>query len=181
MKITLDKTDINELYLMTPMEFFDGRGSFLKIFQSDAINEIMPGFEVKEVFFSTSHKDVLRGMHFFTPPYSAQKIVTCVAGSILDVIVDLRRSSKTYGKAYSTILSAKNRAMYLIPKGCAHGFLSLEDHSITLYATTTVHVPSHDCGIHYNSFGFDWPVKNPFLSDRDQSLASLEDFESPFE
>jgi len=83
-------------------------------------------------------------------------------------------------RCISRELSAQNREMLFIPAGCAHGFLALEDDSMMVYQTSTVHSPSHDAGVLWNSFGFDWPVKNPILSERDQKFPALRDFQSPF-
>jgi dTDP-4-dehydrorhamnose 3,5-epimerase-like enzyme len=100
-------------------------------------------------------------------------------GRVLDVVLDLRSPAKG-AQVISRELSAANREMLFIPAGCAHGFLALEYESIVVYQTSTVHSPPHDAGVLWDSFGFDWPVKNPILSDRDRSFPALRDFQSPF-
>ncbi len=137
-------------------------------------------FIPRESFYSTSRRGVLRGMHFQTPPHSHAKLVYCIRGSALDVVVDLRKSSPRYGAAASAELSEKNHQQLFIPTGLAHGFLALESDTVLVYMTTTVHSPSHDMGIHWDSFGFDWGTEAPTLSARDARLPTLGAFDSPF-
>ena len=99
---------------------------------------------------------------------------------IPDVVLDLRKDSATFGRSYARELSAANREMFFIPVGFAHGFLALEADTTTVYQTSTVHSPAQDTGIAWNSFGFDWPVKNPVMSERDHKFPALHDFASPF-
>jgi dTDP-4-dehydrorhamnose 3,5-epimerase-like enzyme len=96
------------------------------------------------------------------------------------VVLDLRKTSSCQGKSASVELSAANHYLFFVPKGVAHGFLSLQDDTIMIYKTSTVHAPAHDAGIRWDSFGFSWPVKTPILSDRDRSFPSWGDFVSPF-
>lgn len=135
---------------------------------------------VREEFFSTSSKDVLRGMHFQTPPHAHQKLIYCITGRVLDVLLDLRRSSPTYGQSIALELSAANRHVLFVPVGFAHGFLSLEDHSCLVYKTDAVHAPQHDAGIRWDSFGFDWPADSPLISGRDLTHPEFSEFRSPF-
>jgi len=106
--------------------------------------------------------------------------VYCAAGRILDVVLDLRAGSATRGRVVSRELSAANREMFFIPVGFAHGFLSLEDGSLVIYKTDAAHSPAHDVGIAWNSFGFDWPVAKPILSERDRQFPAWSAFKSPF-
>ena len=119
-------------------------------------------------------------MHFQTPPHQHSKIVFCPQGAILDVIIDLRRNSPTYGRYYAYELSAENHRAYYIPEGFAHGFKSLTDDAITYYLVSSEHSQANDTGILYNSFGFDWQLENPVISARDLSFITIEDFDSPF-
>lgn len=98
----------------------------------------------------------------------------------MDVILDIRKNSPTYGKHLTIELSAENHKAVFIPKGCAHGFLSLEDNALTYYLVSSAHHPASDTGILYNSFDCDWQVENPILSERDLDFSRLEDFDSPF-
>lgn len=159
----------------------DNRGAFVKTFH--APSHIAEGlhFELREEFYSVSHRGVLRGMHFQTPPYDHQKLVTCVAGRVLDVLLDLRHGSHAYGQACSLELDAKNPLAVWIPKGLAHGFLSLEDDSCVTYKTDREYAPDHDAGVRWDSFGFAWPLlEEPIVSPRDRRHPPWGEFASPF-
>ncbi|MES1180399.1 MAG: dTDP-4-dehydrorhamnose 3,5-epimerase [Verrucomicrobiota bacterium] len=173
-------TELPGLRLIRPKFFQDARGSFVKTFHRDIFHELGLDFEPREEFFSTSAKNVLRGMHFQLPPAAHAKLVYCIAGNVLDVVLDLRKNSPMFGRSYGRELSAVNREMFFIPVGFAHGFLALEDNTTMVYQTSTVHSPAHDAGVRWDSFDFDWPVKNPILSDRDQKFPTLREFNSPF-
>lgn len=170
----------NGCILLGPKVFKDHRGEFVKPFHYDGLKSIGITIDIKEEIFSISKKNILRGMHFQIPPHDHQKYVYCVKGRILDVIVDIRKNSPDYGTYFSAELSSENRRILLVPRGFAHGFLSLEDNSTVVYKTDTVYAPEHDCGIHWDSFGFDWPIKDPILSERDLSAKPLSHYESPF-
>lgn len=119
-------------------------------------------------------------MHFQIPPHQHSKIVFCPKGAILDVIIDLRKNSATYGRYFATELSKQNHKAYYIPEGFAHGFKSLTEDAITYYLVSSEYSKEHDTGIRYDSFGFDWEVENPIISERDLSFVALKDFESTF-
>jgi dTDP-4-dehydrorhamnose 3,5-epimerase/CDP-3, 6-dideoxy-D-glycero-D-glycero-4-hexulose-5-epimerase len=169
--------------LLEPFVHRDPRGEFVKTFREDQLADVGIQMTIREEFFSTSAKNVLRGMHFQLPPHAHQKLVYCSRGRILDVILDLRRKSDTYGRAAGVELSEENRLMLHIPVGFAHGFLSLTDGACVIYKTDSVHAPSHDAGIFWNSFGFQWPLERdtaPVLSDRDARHPAFGQFASPF-
>ena len=158
----------------------DNRGSFIKTFHADAFRELGLADEFKEEYYSTSTKNVLRGLHFQTPPAAHDKFVYCVSGEILDVAVDLRKSSPTYGKFHTCqLIGGKGRAMYL-PVGFAHGFLTLSERAIIVCKTTTVYSPENDKGILWSSCGIDWGITAPILSERDKKNPALAEFDSPF-
>lgn len=160
--------------------FEDNRGSFVKTYSHKLFSENDALTDLKEEFYSSSKKGVLRGMHFQTPPHDHAKVAYCPLGSVLDVLLDLRQGL-TYGKTTSFLLTAANPSTLIIPKGIAHGFLSLEENSIMVYKTTTDYASSHDAGIKWDSFGFDWKLEgNPILSKRDANHSSFSDFVSPF-
>lgn len=167
-------------HLLQPKTFTDQRGEFVKTFHAVMFDALGIPFTPAEEFFSTSGRHVLRGMHFQLPPHEHAKLVYCIAGRVLDVLLDLRKASPTFGRSASMELSHTNRLLLYIPPGLAHGFLSLEDDSIMVYHTSTVHAPSHDAGIHWNSFGFAWPVAQPVTSARDAGFPRFNDFTSPF-
>jgi len=166
--------------LITLPSFADHRGSFTKTFQHSLFTQASIDFDLRESYFSISGKDVVRGMHFQTPPHHHAKVVFCPAGSILDVIIDLRKDSATYGQYYATELSADNHLAYYIPEGFAHGFKALTEGAMTYYLVSSEHNKDHDTGIRYDSIGMDWQCAAPILSERDLSFARLEDFSSPF-
>jgi dTDP-4-dehydrorhamnose 3,5-epimerase/CDP-3, 6-dideoxy-D-glycero-D-glycero-4-hexulose-5-epimerase len=118
-------------------------------------------------------------MHFQMPPHDHVKVVYCAAGAVLDVLLDLRAGS-AYGNLASAHLSGDEPHILWIPKGIAHGFLSLTDNSLMIYKTSSEHAPTHDAGIRYDSFGFNWAIDDPILSDRDRQHIALADFTSPF-
>ncbi|RQO32461.1 dTDP-4-dehydrorhamnose 3,5-epimerase [Taibaiella sp. KBW10] len=166
--------------LLTLPRFLDHRGSFVKAFNEGAFLEQGITFETKESYFSYSNKEVIRGMHFQLPPYQHAKVVFCPKGAILDVILDLRKGSATYGHFEAHILSEENHQAYYIPEGFAHGFKALEDDSLTYYLVSSVHEPKSDTGIRFDSFGMDWACAAPVVSDRDKSFVAFADFDSPF-
>lgn len=178
--MTFLETELEGVYVVRPFLHQDARGTFVKGYQTDAFREAGIPFEVREEFYSTSARGVVRGMHFQLPPKAYSKLVYCVRGSVLDVVLDLRSESRTCGRFYSRQLSAENREQLLIPSGVAHGFLSLDDDSTMVYKTDVPHSPEHDSGVRWDSFGFEWPVQTPKLSPRDASLTALADFRSPF-
>jgi dTDP-4-dehydrorhamnose 3,5-epimerase len=169
-----------DLKVLEPFIHRDPQGDFVNSFHETLLSEHGICLDVKEEFFSTSAKGVLRGMHFQLPPHSHQKLLCCIAGAVFHAVLDLRAGSSTYGKSAGVEISAQNHHLIFIPRGFAHGFLSLEDQSCLVYKTDAVHAPSHDSGILWSSFGFDWPEKNPQLSQRDQSFSSLQVLASPF-
>lgn len=158
----------------------DPRGDFVKPFHVEQLAEHGVSLRLDEEFFSTSQAGVVRGMHFQVPPHDHSKLIYCIRGRVTDVIVDIREGSPTYGKCASVELSAENHYVILIPRGFAHGFASLEDHSCLVYKTDSVHTPKADGGIRWNSIDFKWPFENPTISERDCHFPTLENFNSPF-
>lgn len=152
----------------------------IKNFDAEEFAEMGLATDFKEEFFSTSIKKVLRGMHFQTPPADHVKLVCCVEGAVKDVVVDLRKNSATFGKHCAFDLSAEKANMLYIPKGFAHGFLTLSEKATMLYNVTSVYSPENDKGILWNSCGIDWQCAEPILSDRDKAHSSLTEFNSPF-
>lgn len=164
---------------LTPKCSRDQRGIFVKTWHPDLFSPHGIRMPLAEEFFSVSGRGVIRGMHFQTPPHDHEKIVYCPAGRVLDVVLDLRRGP-TFGAVSCWELSAENGFVIHIPRGFAHGFLAREDNSVMIYKTSTVYSPEHDAGIAWDSFGFNWPVDCPVLSERDREHPSFASFESPF-
>lgn len=135
----------------------------------------------KEEYFSVSKKNILRGLHYQDAPHDCNKLVYCAYGKIQDVIVDLRINSGTYGKANSFILSDKNKKSIFVPKGFAHGFLSLSENSIVVYKTDKDYNRDSDKGINWQSFRDVWMLSEDIIvSDRDNSFIYFKDFNSNF-
>lgn len=178
MKIT--ELQFSGCYLIESAKFSDARGEFVKIYHQSIFEENGIRMHFAEEFYSISKKDVLRGMHFQLPPSDHEKLVYCLSGRVLDVFLDIRNDSPTFGQSMGIELSGDNARTLFLPKGIAHGFLSLEENSVMIYKTSTVHDPIKDCGIRWDSFGYNWPVNEPVISDRDTKHTSFADFISPF-
>lgn len=176
----INKTSFDGLYILETTNFQDNRGSFQKLFNYDFFKMHDLDTDFKEFYYSVSHKNVIRGMHFQLPPFEHTKVVYVSKGRILDVVVDIRKKTNTYGKCFSIELNEKKAQYLYIPKGFAHGFLSLEEGSIVNYAQTSCYDKNHDCGIAQNSIGFDWGIDNPIVSGRDLTFEKIQDFNSPF-
>lgn len=176
----LAATSLPGLHRLVPSIHRDERGEFVKMYHRSNFADLGINFNVAEEFFSTSRKGVVRGMHLQLPPAAHTKVVFCLEGSVQDVVVDLRRSSPTFGRAYAVELNDRNRHALFIPPGFAHGFLTLSNVAVMYYLSDAEHAPASDAGIHWNSFGFSWNVSAPILSLRDQQLPALADFASPF-
>jgi len=174
MKITT--TDIEGVFILESFKAKDNRGVFVKTFSEIEFLENNLSFEIKESYYSISQKNVIRGMHFQLPPHDHDKLVYVSKGEIIDVVVDLREKSKTFKKVISVNLSSANGLCIYIPKGCAHGFKSLEDETITVYNVSTCYNPKFDDGVRYDSFGFNWRTKDPIMSKRDEEFSLLDDF-----
>lgn len=173
-------TGILGVYKIENECFQDFRGRFVKIYNEDCFSERGIECEFKEHYYSVSNKNVIRGMHFQLPPYDHNKLVYVINGSAIDVILDLRKSSKTYKKHICVKLSSTNGLAMYIPKGCAHGFKALESETTMIYNVSSVYDNSTDSGVLWDSFGFDWKCENPIISDRDKKFCRLDDFNSPF-
>jgi dTDP-4-dehydrorhamnose 3,5-epimerase len=176
----LENTEIEGVYIINNFNASDERGLFAKTFNKEVFEKNDLEFSIRESYFSISQKDVIRGMHFQLPPNAHEKLVYVPQGSILDIVVDLRKESATYLKHISVELTASNYKSIYIPKGCAHGFKSLQDDTITVYNVATEYNQLSDEGIHYDSLGLDWGVKNPIISKRDTQFLKLKEFKSPF-
>jgi dTDP-4-dehydrorhamnose 3,5-epimerase len=168
-------------YQITPFAQLDDRGCFSKPFDGQMLQQAGLYFEVREIFYNISHANSLRGMHFQRPPHQQTKLVHCLQGQILDVLLDLRRGSPSFGNSYNITLQASSPSALYLPPGIAHGFLALQDYSIVLYAVSAGYAPQHDCGIRWDSFGFKWPISCPTLSERDQKFPPFTHTESYFE
>jgi dTDP-4-dehydrorhamnose 3,5-epimerase len=174
------KTNIHDCYEIYPNVFKDNRGKFVKIFNDTCFKKKKLNLTFVETYYSISKPNVIRGLHFQSPPHDHAKLIYCIKGQITDVILDLRLGSPTYGKYFSIKLEEKKANMLYIGKGLAHGFATHNKTSILVYNLTSEHVPTHDKGILWNSIGIKWPNLKPIISKRDKSFPKLKDFISPF-
>ena len=158
----------------------DDRGSFLKLFNDPAFADAGLCGDWKEVYTSSSRRGVIRGMHFQLPPDDHHKLVFCLDGEVLDVVLDLRRGSPTENRAIGLTLTSGSGTGLFIPRGCAHGFLGVSERSTMLYLVTSPYSPERDRGVRWDSFGFAWPIDVPLLSPRDAAHPALADFATPF-
>ncbi len=142
-------------------------------------NSIIPDFKADEAYYTISNKDVVRGMHFQVSPFEQGKLIYVSRGKVLDVVVDLRISSTSYGEHASYFLSDRDNRALFIPPGFAHGFLTLEEGSSIHYVQSGKFSREHEFGIRFDSFGFEWPVKNPVLSEKDSNLPAFSEFKLP--
>jgi dTDP-4-dehydrorhamnose 3,5-epimerase len=158
----------------------DHRGNFVKTFHESTFRDL--GLEAKfvETFYSVSGPRVLRGMHFQRPPSSCAKLVYCLSGRIMDVALDLRIDSPTFGQHDVFELSADRSSAVYLPEGVAHGFYVLEAPALVMYHTSSEYNAKADSGIRWDSFGLRWPDTAPVLSARDTELPAFDEFESSF-
>lgn len=172
----IEVTEIEGVFIIDNFNSYDNRGLFVKSFNKETFKNKNLNFDIRESYYSVSKKNVIRGMHFQLPPYDHEKLVYVAKGSILDVILDLRKNSKTYKQHISINLSEKNKKSVFIPKGLAHGFKSLEDGTITVYNVSLEYNADFDCGIKYDSFNYNWDSDKIIISNRDKDFKSLDSF-----
>ena len=181
MKIT--KTKIEGLTIFEPQIFEDDRGSFFESWNENVFKKYLKNIKFVQDNLSVSKKNCLRGLHFQDPPYAQGKLVRVIKGSVLDVAVDLRKKSKTYGQHEKVILSATNNKIFWIPEGFAHGFISLEEDTIFSYKCTNFYNKESERTILWNdsNLNIDWSIKSkPFISDKDLIGESFDTFQSMF-
>ena len=178
------KTNIDGVVIIEPKIFKDERGYFLESFSQRDFEEKVGKINFVQDNESKSSYGVMRGLHFQKPPYSQSKLVRCVKGKVLDVAVDLRKSSPTYGEHVSVLLTEDNHRQFFIPKGFAHGFAVLSDEAVFQYKCDEFYHPEVDGGINIldESLGIDWqiPLNEAILSEKDKNHPMLKDFDTPF-
>jgi dTDP-4-dehydrorhamnose 3,5-epimerase len=175
-------TPLKDAKVLIPKVFGDHRGHFLESFNKKKILEIIGNFEFVQDNQSLSSKGVLRGLHFQNPPFEQGKLVRVIKGSVLDVIVDIRKSSPTYGKSFSVELTEENFKMLWIPPGFGHGFATLEDNTIFAYKVTNYYNKESEGCINWadNDLNIDWKIENPIISEKDKEGQSFNQFQSLF-
>ncbi|MBX2948596.1 MAG: dTDP-4-dehydrorhamnose 3,5-epimerase [Crocinitomicaceae bacterium] len=174
---------IEGLLVLTPRKFEDERGYFTESFNQRVFNELV-GADIRFVQDneSVSSRYVLRGLHFQKPPHAQGKLVRVSSGSVLDIAVDLRKDSPTFGKWHGEILSAANGKLFWIPEGFAHGFIALEDHTKFLYKCTDYYAPDSEETLRWNdpTLNIDWGNNHPIVSEKDKKGRIFEELNSPF-
>ena len=177
----IENTFIKDLILITPNVFTDDRGYFMESYNLKKLEKVIKTEFVQDNE-SLSQKNVLRGLHFQKPPNAQAKLIRVVQGSILDVAVDLRKDSETYGKHFTHILNGKNKKQLYVPVGFAHGFLCLEKNTILNYKCSAYYDASNEDSILWNDseLNIDWGIDNPILAEKDQIAKNFTTFENPF-
>ena len=179
------KTDIEGVVIIEPKIFKDARGYFFESFSKREFDEKVAKVDFVQDNESCSSYGVMRGLHFQRPPFAQAKLVRCVKGSVLDVAVDIRKGSPTYGKHVSCLLTEDNHRQFFIPRGFAHGFAVLSDTAVFQYKCDNYYHPEADGGISIvdPSLGIDWEIalEEAILSEKDRHHPLLKDFNSPFE
>ena len=179
------KTAIEGVVIIVPRVFKDDRGYFFESFSQREFEEKVRPINFVQDNESMSSYGVMRGLHFQTPPFTQSKLVRCVKGKVLDVAVDIRKGSPTYGQHVAVELSEENHKQFFVPRGFAHGFAVLSETAIFQYKCDNFYAPQADGGISIldESLGIDWqiPMEKALLSEKDMKHALLKDFDSPFD
>ncbi len=175
-------TEIPGLLILEPQAFSDERGFFMETYNRDRYHAAGIAVDFLQDNFSSSKKWVVRGLHYQAPPFAQGKLVSVLRGRVMDVAVDIRTGSPTYGKFVSVELSAENHKQFWIPAGFAHGFVSLEDDTLFAYKCTAPYSKEHDRGIRYDdpAIGIEWGVSEPIVSEKDQLHPSLSEIAQEF-
>ncbi len=178
----ISTTPLEGLLVIQPKVFNDTRGYFYEPYNKKVFAELGITEDFVQDNQSFSQKGVLRGLHFQNPPHAQSKLLRILQGSIWDVVVDIRKNSPTYGKYFGIELSAENKTIFYVPKGFAHGFLTLEDNTLLLYKCSDFYnKPSEDCVIWNDpEIAIAWNISNPVLSDKDKAGKQLKELSSQF-
>ncbi|OSY88142.1 dTDP-4-dehydrorhamnose 3,5-epimerase [Tenacibaculum holothuriorum] len=178
------KTNIPEVIIIEPRVFNDQRGYFFESFNQKEFEENIGEVSFVQDNESKSIKGVLRGLHFQKPPYAQAKLVRCIQGKVLDVIVDLRKNSLTYGKHVTVELSEENKRQVFVPRGFAHGYIVISEEAVFAYKVDNYYAPKYDSGIIWNdtTLNIDWKLKEEevILSSKDEMLTTFEKLNTPF-
>jgi dTDP-4-dehydrorhamnose 3,5-epimerase len=185
MALEITPLSIPDVRLITPKKFGDHRGFFSETYNAKALAEAGIDLDfVQDNHSLSAEVGTMRGLHFQTPPFAQDKLVRVIRGAILDVAVDLRRSSPTFGQHVSAEISAENWTQILVPKGFAHGFMTIAPDTEVIYKVTDYYAPDNDAGILWDdpALGIDWPVpaSGAVLSDKDRVQPKLAEIETPF-
>ena len=175
------KTEIPEVYIIEPSVFGDSRGYFLESFNLEKFEENVCKIKFVQDNESKSSKGVLRGLHFQKPPFNQAKLVRCLEGRVMDVAVDVRKDSPTYGKHVAVELTGENKKQLFVPRGFAHGYSVLEDHTVFVYKCDNFYQPKSEGGIIYNDekLNINWMLseKEIAISEKDKVLKTFNELE----
>ena len=178
------KTDIEGLVILEPKVFKDSRGYFFESFSQREFQEKVANIQFVQDNESMSKFGVMRGLHFQRPPYTQAKLVSCAEGRVLDVAVDLRKGSPTYGQHFAVELDSESHRQFYIPRGFAHGFSVLSERAVFTYKCDNLYHPEADGGILLTdpALHIDWqiPAEQMILSEKDKHHPLLQDFDNPF-
>ncbi|MDP2423596.1 MAG: dTDP-4-dehydrorhamnose 3,5-epimerase [Bacteroidales bacterium] len=176
------QTSIPDVLIIKPTIYKDDRGYFFESFHQDHLRKAGVSMDFVQDNESRSEKNVLRGLHFQTPPHAQGKLVRVIKGAVIDVAVDIRKKSPWYGQCVSLQLSEENKHLLWIPPGFAHGFLTLENDTIFSYKCTAYYNKASEGGLRWNDpeLAIDWSITDPVLSEKDNNLPLFNDFSSPF-
>ena len=184
LKMNIIETSIDGLLILEPRIFEDSRGYFFESFSQREFDEKVGKITFVQDNESKSSYGVMRGLHFQRPPFTQTKLVRCVKGAVLDVAVDIRKGSPTYGQHVAVELTEENHRQFFISKGFAHGFAVLSETAVFQYKCDEFYHPEADGGISIldGSLGIDWiiPMEKAILSEKDTKHVQLKDFDSPF-
>jgi dTDP-4-dehydrorhamnose 3,5-epimerase len=175
-------TPIEGLLVLQPKIWKDDRGYFFESFRADVFSKLNIDVSFVQDNQSLSQKGTIRGLHFQVSPNEQGKLVRVVQGRVLDVVLDIRKNSPTYGQHFAIELNAENQTQFFIPPGFAHGFSTLEDNTIFCYKCTNYYSKADEGGVLFNdpALGIDWKVEGLFVSDKDKELPTFAEFVSPF-
>lgn len=164
-------TNLNGLFLIEPKVFGDHRGYFFESFRQDLFDKLGTDLQFVQDNQSKSAKNILRGLHFQKAPKTQGKLVQVIKGSVLDIVVDIRKESSTFGQHFSVELNEENKKLLWIPPGFAHGFLTLEDETIFSYKCTEYYAPELEGSIRWNdeTLNIQWDIDDPILSEKDKN------------
>lgn len=178
----IKELELKGVYLITPNVFEDERGHFFESYNQNVFKENGLDLNFVQDNQSLSQKGVLRGLHFQKPPHAQGKLIRVIKGRVLDVAVDIRKNSPTYGKSIALELSEENKLMFYIPEGFAHGFLTLEDNTIFSYKCTNFFNKASEGSLLWNDadLNIDWGNTSPLLSEKDKEAPLFLSFDSPF-
>jgi dTDP-4-dehydrorhamnose 3,5-epimerase len=178
----IQKTNIEGLIVIQPKIWKDERGYFFESFRQDDFSKLNIDVHFVQDNQSLSQKGTIRGLHYQTSPFEQGKLVRVVQGRVLDVALDIRKNSPTYGQYFAIELSAENQTQFFVPPGFAHGFSTLEDNTIFCYKCTNYYSKANEGGVRFDdpALGIDWKVEGLYVSDKDRELPLFADFVSPF-